>query len=184
MDIRYVGKNLTVTEGMKEHLQSKIARFEKYTPRIVGSYVVLKKEKYLFDVQITLMAKNFQAYGESRQKENIYTAIDQACERVEKQLKRFREKVKDHHRKQAVSKASKKRYPELVLDGGAAGGVRKPVIIRKEGFAAKPMSPEEASLQLELSPQEFLVFWNPETKNVNVIYKRNDGNHGLIEPDF
>lgn len=98
MDVRFSGKNLTVTEGMKQHLQEKLMRLEKYAPRLVESHVILKKEKYLFIVEIALWAKNFRAYGESRSKDNIFAAMDQAYLRIEKQLKRFREKLKDHHK--------------------------------------------------------------------------------------
>ncbi len=96
MDIRYVGKNLRVTEGMKDHLHEKLVKLEKYAPRLVESHVVLKKEKYLYETEITLLAKNWRAYGEGVSKENIYTAIDQAYVRIEKQLKKYREKVKQH----------------------------------------------------------------------------------------
>ena len=97
MDIRFVGKHLAVTEGMKEHLRGKLSKLEKYAPRLVESHVVLKKEKYIFEAEITLLAKNFHAYGDGRRKENIFAAIDVAYGRIEKQLKKFREKIKEHH---------------------------------------------------------------------------------------
>lgn len=90
---------MAVTEGIKDHLYEKLQKFEKYAPRLVESHVVLKKERYLFEAEVTLSAKHFYAYGEGRRKDNIFAAIDQACEKVEKQLKRFREKLKDHHKK-------------------------------------------------------------------------------------
>ena len=125
MDIRFVGKNLTVTEGMKEHLREKLIKFEKYAPRLVESHVVLKKEKYLFIAEITLLAKNLRAYGEGTAKDNIFAAIDQGYSRVEKQLKKFREKIKDHHKHE-----------------------------------------------------------NSSTQKVNVLFKREEGRHGLIGPNF
>ena len=88
-----------MTQGMKDHLDEKLSKFEKYASRLLESHVVLQKEKYLYEAEITLTAKDLRAYGEASSKENIYAAIDQACERVEKQLKKFREKIKDHHKK-------------------------------------------------------------------------------------
>lgn len=105
MDIRYSGKNISVTEGMKEHLQEKLGKLEKYAPRIVEAHAVLEKEKYLYWAEVTLKAKNLRAYGEGKSKENIFTAIDEAATRVEKQLKKYREKVKDHHKKTAARRA-------------------------------------------------------------------------------
>ena len=84
MDIRFVGKNISVTEGMKEHLREKLGKFEKYASRLVESHVVLKKEKYLFVAEVTLLAKNMHVYGEGSAKDNIFAAIDMAYVRVEK----------------------------------------------------------------------------------------------------
>lgn len=180
MNIRVAGKNFTVTEGMKDHLNQKISKFDKYSPRLVESHVVLKKEKYLFVAEITLLAKNLRAYGEASSKENIFTAIDEAAVRVEKQLKRFREKVKDHH-KGGVS--GRKQLAEARgLDTAAEDG---PEIIKVRSLqAVKPMFPEDASLQLQESAKPLLVFQNASTQKVNVIFKREDGHHGLVEPEF
>lgn len=182
MDIRFTGQNLKITEGMKEHLQERLARFEKYAPRLVEAHIFLKKEKYLFEAEITLLAKNLRAFGEGSSKENIFAAMDEASLRVEKQLKKFRAKSKDHKQKDKAS-AKVARAFEMVESETVLGEV-KPKIVRLKEFAAKPMSAEEASLQLDLLPETFLVFLNQETNTVNVIYKRKDGNHGLIEPSF
>ena len=74
MNIRFSGKNLSVTAGMKEHLEEKLGKLDKYAPRLVESHVILKKEKYVFIAEITLLAKNLRAYGEGRSKENVFTA--------------------------------------------------------------------------------------------------------------
>ena len=97
MEIRITGKNLAITEGIKEWVLRKVSRLERYAPRIVESHVILKKEKYFFVAEITALASRLRAYGEGRHKENVYTAIDSAYDRVEKQLKKFREKIKSHH---------------------------------------------------------------------------------------
>ncbi|HOW58478.1 MAG TPA: ribosome-associated translation inhibitor RaiA [Candidatus Omnitrophota bacterium] len=183
MDIRFTGQNLKITEGMKAHLQERLSKFEKYAPRLVEAHIFLKKEKYFLKAEVTLVAKNLHAFGEGNSKENIFAAMDEACDRVEKQLKKFRAKSKDHHRHGAkipikVMRAMKMMESESAVSAGA------PKIVHTETFAPKPMSAEEASLQLELLPENFLVFLNQDTNVVNVIYKRKDGNHGLIEPSF
>ena len=90
MDIRFSGQNLKITAGMKEHLEERLPRFEKYAPRIVEAHVFLKKEKYIFKAEIALAAKDFHAFGMGEAKDNIFAAMDEAYERVEKQLKKFR----------------------------------------------------------------------------------------------
>ena len=108
MDIRFSGKNISVTEGMREHLKEKILKLDKYAPRIVEAHAVVKKEKYVYIAEITLLAKHLRAYGEGKAKENVFTAIDQAAVKIEKQLKKFREKIKDHHKHGVPAAASKK----------------------------------------------------------------------------
>lgn len=183
MDIRFSGKNLKITAGMKEHLEERLPKFEKYAPRIVEAHVFLKKEKYLFKAEITLAAKDFHAFGMGEAKDNIFAAMDEAYERVEKQLKKFRSKSKGHHNKS--SKTSVKIARALgMIESENLLPEDHPKIVRSQDFAPKPMSVEEASLQLEISPKTFLVFMNQNTSTVNVIHKLKDGNHGLIEPGF
>ncbi len=181
---------------MKEHLREKLVKFEKYAPRLVESHVVLKKEKYVYWAEITLLAKHLRAYGEAGSKENIFTAIDQAYVRVEKQLKRFREKLKAHHNNELDFKGERAFADSVDAAASTAANQKtrrkvreaetedRPQVIRSRAFAGKPMSAEEASLQLSLTTKPFLFFQNAVSQQVNIIFKRDDGNHGLIEPAF
>lgn len=188
MEIRVSGHNIDVTQGMKQHLEERLAKYEKYAPRLVESHVVLKKQKYIFEAEITLLAKHLRAFGDGQSRENIFTAIDKASTKVEKQLIKYRAKLKDHHKKglpAPILGSDPKTFGLRPLEGMGkvvkAGELRRPTIVASEAFAAKPMSMDEASMQLEILPESFLVFRNAQTKKVNVIYKMADGNHGLIE---
>ena len=97
MDIRITAKGMTATEGIKDWVHRKVSRFERYVPRLVEAHVILKKEKYFYVAEITVLASHHRVFGEGQDNENIYTAIDWACERVTKQLVRFREKLKSHN---------------------------------------------------------------------------------------
>ena len=88
---------MEVTEGIKNWIFRKASKFEKYSPRLVESHVIVKREKYFYVAEVTVLAKHLRAYGEGSHKENLYTAIDWACLRVAKQLRKFREKVKNHN---------------------------------------------------------------------------------------
>jgi putative sigma-54 modulation protein len=179
MNIRFLGKNMKVTEGMKEHLEEKLSKFEKYAPRLIESHVVLKKEKYLYVAEITLLAPNLRAYGEASSKENIFSAIDQAYLRVEKQLKRFREKLKDHHKHGKVGARIAATIPDNEPEE------ETPRIVKTRSYVAgEPLFPEDAGNLLRDSAKPFLIFQNASTKKTNVIFKREDGNYGLIEPGF
>ena len=183
MDIRFSGQNLKITEGMKKHLEEHLPKFEKYAPRIVEAHVFLKKEKYILKAEITLSAKNFHAFGVGEAKDNIFAAMDEAYERVEKQLIKFRSKSKGHHNRNAKTSEKIARALGMVEAEGILSE-NHPKIVRSSVSTSKPMSVEEASLQLEISSEPFLVFMNQNTNIVNVIHKRKDGNHGLIEPGF
>ena len=183
MDIRFSGQNLKVTEGMKEHLAERLPKFEKYAPRLVEAHVFLKKEKYIFKAEITLAAKDFHAFGMGEAKDNVFAAMDEAYERVEKQLKKFRAKSNGHHKPNS-KKSSRVTRALGLIEGEAVLPEDHPKIVRSSAFAVKPMSVEEASLQLDISPEHFIVFKNQNNNTVNVIHKRKDGNHGLIEPGF
>ena len=108
MNIRISGHKIAVTEGMRGHLRDKLARYEKYTSRLVEAHVILKKEKYFYEAEITLLARNFKAFGDGKSKEHIFAAMDQAAVRVEKQLKKYREKLKSHRIKHAPKDISEK----------------------------------------------------------------------------
>lgn len=184
MEIRFSGKNIGVTQGIKDHLCEKLERLTKYSPRLVSANAVFKKEKNICYAEITVLAKNFRAFGEGAERENIYTAIDQAYGRIEKQLKKFREKIKDHHKEHGEAAVPPKvKTARRILRKGRLEGER-PEIVRLPSFASKPMSVEEASMQLGLTDDPFLVFLNARTSRPNVFIKLEDGNHGLIEPEF
>ncbi len=106
MKIRVTAKKLTVTDGIRTHLEEKLSRYDKFASRLVESHVILKKEKYYYETEITLLAKHFKAFGEGKSKDNVFKAIDQAAERVEKQLLKYREKLKDHRIPGAAKAAS------------------------------------------------------------------------------
>jgi putative sigma-54 modulation protein len=185
MDIRYSGKHLAITDGMKDHLAAKLAKVEKYFPRLIEAHVVLKKEKVMCFAEITLLGKNLRVFGVGREKENIFTAIDQATDRILKQAKKFREKVKDHRKsgrrpaKAEIFSPAGEIEPETAKSAG-----EETDIVPMKPYTVKPMPPEEASAQLMLSGKPFLIFMNSKSQRLNVIFRREDGRHGLIQPEF
>lgn len=106
MEIQITGKGLEITGGIKEWVFRKVSKLERYVPRLVESRVILKREKYFYVAEITSLARQLYVYGEGRHKTNLYAAIDRACERVEKQLKKCRERIKSHHQKKTVLKGA------------------------------------------------------------------------------
>ena len=96
MEIRITAKGMPATEDIKEWIFRKVSKLEKFFPRIVEAHAFLKKEKYFYVAEITLLAKHHRIFGEAQDKNNLFTAIDLACDRVATQVKKYREKIKSH----------------------------------------------------------------------------------------
>ncbi len=98
MKITYTGQNIKISKEVKENIQEKLSRFEKYSSNLIEAHVILKKEKFILYAEINLLAKGLKAVGHGKSDETLFAAIDEAYLKTEKQLKRFREKKKDHHK--------------------------------------------------------------------------------------
>ncbi|MCX5716171.1 MAG: ribosome-associated translation inhibitor RaiA [Candidatus Omnitrophica bacterium] len=170
MQITVVGRHFDVTEPIKKYADSKLFKFEKYTDKIIEAHVMLEVQKFRHMAEITLFLKDFKLTSREESRD-MYASIDAAVNSLHKQLLKLRERIKEHKGKRAVQKLIE---PLLPKD-------RKKKVIERL-FPTKPMSVDEACLELDLFKDNFLVFRNSDTEEINVIYKREDGNYGLIVP--
>lgn len=169
MNIIINGRHMELTENLKNYAQDKISRFKKYLSNITEATVTLSVEKYRHKAEVLLKVDGsfIQAVSIT---EEMYSSIDEVVEKLERQIKRYKEKTVSHRK-------NKKEIPVTEEIEETA----TPVIMRKN-IDVKPMSVEEASMHIGMSDMNFFVFTNAHSGKVNVIYKRNDGNLGLIEP--
>ena len=178
MEITVTFRHMEPTESLKTYAEDKISKVEKYLDFPVEAHIVLGVEKFrhLADVTLSLNGTMIKGVEET---EDMYSAIDQVMDKVEKQVKRYRSKI--------ISRRTENRKDEdRFLMGepeeeGADLALDEPRI-DVEKMIAKPMDPEEAAIQLNMSQKDFQVFRNSESQEINVIYKRKDGNLGLIKP--
>lgn len=184
MQIIITGRHLEVTNALREYVTTKIEKLEKYLS-IVEVHVILSVEKYRHLAEVTIQAKRTTLHGQE-ETGDMYQAIDVVIDKIEKQIKKRKEKIVSRKAKklpkslgESVDNLSEPAEPSL-----KEKSTTPPRIIREENFAVKPMSLNEATLQMGLSPDNFLVFFNHETNQINVLYRRDDGNYGLIEPTF
>ena len=174
MQISIVGRHLKVTEPIKRYIDERLIKLEKYDRKIVEARAIVTVEKYRHLAEITVLSKNFSVVGKG-QSNDIYTSVAAAIDKIEKQLKKHHERVKEHQ-------ATKGIPPALTIPEIEEIKSKKPKVIKRRTFAAKPMSLDEAKAELEvLNNVDFLVFRNANTEKVNVLYKQEDGNFGLIE---
>jgi putative sigma-54 modulation protein len=172
MNIVVTARHLELTPALKSYAEDKVAKFDKFLGNITEAKVILTLEKNVHKAEVLLNANGMMILAESRTGE-IYSAIDEVVEKLEKKVAKFKGKLTSHRKgesKQAAVAAS-----EAPVDEGGR-------IIKHKRFDIKPMTPEEASLQMELMEKNFFIFTNAISGGINVIYKRQDGNYGLIEP--
>ena len=176
MDINVTFRHTEPIESLKAYAEEKIATLDKYLDYPGEAHIVLTVEKFRHqaDITLTVNGTRIKAVEETG---DMYSAIDQVMDKVEKQLKRHLSKIRDR-RTEGV------REEELVSEGETEGTsiLEEEPVIEVEKLEAKPMDPEEAAMQLGFSAQEFLVFRNAKSNEINVLYRRKDGNLGLIEP--
>jgi putative sigma-54 modulation protein len=137
--------------------------------------LTVEKFRHIADVTLSLNGTPIKAVEETG---DMYSAIDQVMDKIENRVKKHISKIRDHRQEGAKAEAASAN--DEAVD--AAGLTQDEPIIEVEKMLAKPMDPEEAAMQLNLLKQDFLVFRNAKSREINVIYKRGDGNLGLIEP--
>ncbi|MCH7504689.1 ribosome-associated translation inhibitor RaiA [PVC group bacterium] len=183
MHITITGRHLKLTVPLKKYIETKAEKFEQYCKPIIAIHVIMSLEKsYQHVAEMTLQTKDAFITGVSESKD-MYASVDLVVEKIKKQLKKHNQKLKDHKRKHKSFRGHM-RMNILASEDNTTTTSAIPKLIRSETFAIKPMGIEEALLQLKILGYDFLTFFNSTTEKVNVVYKRTDGNLGLIEPDF
>lgn len=172
MNIVVNGRHLDITPALRSYAEEKIGKFEKYISNITEAVVTLSVEKYRHKAEVLLKVNGslIQAEGVTGE---IYSAIDEVVEKLDKRVIKYKEKL------QAFRKSDKKGGEVEALGSSPE---REGKIIKYKRFDMKPMNPEEAVDQLELLGKDFFVFANEASGDINVVYRRKDGDFGLIEP--
>ncbi len=173
--INVSGKNLEVTQALRSYAEKKVAKVEKYLNQnqTLSAEVMLRIERGIHIAEVTMNLSGIILRGEGKTAD-MYTSIDAATDRIERQFNKYRTRI---NRKIHGPKLGEIVPPIPDKDKG-------PRIVRTKRFALKPMDTEEAVMQMELLGHDFFVFTNADTDDVNVVYKRRDGNYGLIEPAY
>jgi putative sigma-54 modulation protein len=171
MQVTVVGRNIEATDALKQYATEKFSRLDKYLPKTVQMIITLSVVKKVHHIAEAVIKSNGLLIQASEETEEMYAAIDLLVEKIERRVRRYKEKLVDHKHQ-----TSRGEVPAAEPED------RIPQIIKTKRFDLKPMLPEEAVMQMELLDKDFFIFSNAGSGQVNVIYKRKDGNVGLIEP--
>ena len=175
MNLVISGKNLDITEGLRSAIEEKIGKLERYFTDTTEVHVTLSTEKNRQKIEITIPMKGSIIRAEEVSSD-MYVSIDLVEEVIERQLRKYKNKLIDKEQNAAHLSQS-----FIEADDFEDEDIQ---IIRSKKFAMKPMDPEEACVQMDMLGHNFFVFRNSETDEVNVVYKRKGNTYGLIEPEF
>lgn len=176
MQITVIGRHLEATESLKQYATERFQRIEKYLPQNSHATITLSVIKKVHHIAEAAIKANGVLIQASEETAEMYSSIDLLLEKIDRRVRKYKEKLRDH-----------KHQPTAAAFADAAPAAPHsddhiPRIIRTKRFDLKPMQPEEAVMQMELLDKPFFIFANAGSGQVNVIYRRKDGNVGLIEP--
>lgn len=178
MQLIITGKNMDVPDRLDDYVRRKIGKLERYLNEPAETQVELSEEstknaQQRQVVQVTIFKNGTIVRGEERAAD-MPAAIDAVVDKLERQIKRYKEK----------NAQKKRRAPALPAEEAGTTNAGEPRVVRVKRFPAPPMSEEEAIDQMELVGHSFFVFNNQTNGKLNVVYRRDDGNYGLLQPDL
>ena len=188
MNLSVTFRHMEATDAIKDYAREKLDKIKRYFPDPITAHVVLTTERgyqHLADVVITL--HNGIVLKGKESTEDMYSSIDLVMAKIERQVRRYKEKIRIHKGDAELSDIpvaySVVAASELEVEPEAevAPAVRRPNVVRTDEFPARPFTVEEAVMQMNLLGNTFFVFRNRLSGQVNVVYKRDDGDYGLIE---
>lgn len=175
MNIIVRGKQFKVTDALKNYAVKRVSKLEKYSDDFNDVIVTMSVEKERQRVEVTAPLNGFILRGEE-ETADMYSSIDLVVEKLERQMEKYRKRIGKKRVKTA--KEEPNFLPETEEDFE-----EKDNIVRIKRFQAKPMSVDEAVMQMNLIGHNFYVFLNADTEEMNVVYRRKDGNYGVLEPE-
>jgi putative sigma-54 modulation protein len=201
--IQVTGRHVSVTDAMKEYCRRRLAGLHLDYPKIIEVQMILDVEKYRHMAEVILHCSNHITLEASTESDDMYASIDQVVDKIARQMRKYKTRLMRHHRprrhsvrhlEEKVLRWEWSEAPEEVIEvvqqsAPENGEVQPPEssgpqVVHSEKYPVKPMFIDEAVLQMEMSSKQFLVFLNAKTEKVSVIYRRKNGDFGLIEPTF
>lgn len=175
MKVKVIGRDIKITNALREIVEKKLSRLDKYFKPEVEAHVTMSVVKSTHTVEVTIPFNGVYLRAEEKD-EDMYSGIDLVLDKLERQIRKQKTRIEKRiHGDAMMFNVIPKAYNDEEDE---------PSIVKTKRFAVKPMSPEEAVLQMDLLGHNFFVFKDADSNDVSVVYKRRDGNYGLIEPEF
>ncbi|MEA1971242.1 MAG: ribosome-associated translation inhibitor RaiA [Thermodesulfobacteriota bacterium] len=177
MQTSFTFRNMEAGEWLKDYVSKKLARIERYIDKPVSTHVILSVEKFRNVAEIKLSARNIALQGKEEAKE-MTLAVDNVIDKIERQMKRHKEKTRNH--KDATSMGESMAPGEMPVEEYDEYD-ENPEVVEVRKVVLKPMSLEDAILEMDESGNMFVIYRDSSSESVSVIYRRDDGKYVLIE---
>ncbi len=178
MELKIRGDKIKITQSMKDYIEEKLSKLDKYLEKSndVCANVMVKVRGHEQKVEITIPLKSFILRSEETQ-EDFYAAVDKTIDKLERQIRKNKTRLMAKHEKASFDF----NFDSIVVEKKEEKDQRK--VVKRKTIEVKPMSEEEAIIQMELLGHEFFMYKDSETMEVAVVYKRKDGNYGVLEAE-
>lgn len=166
------GKNIDVTPALRDYVEKRLGKLDRFLENMGEAIATLVVEGDSHKIEVTIPVNGMLLRGEEATAE-MYSSVDLVVEKMERQIERYKGRINRRNGRALTNTVEIERFDD-----------ESPQVIKTKRFAIKPMALDEAIMQMNLLGHDFFVFSNAETEQTNVVYKRKDGNYGLIEPEF
>ena len=181
MRVDYIARKVTLDDSFRQLTEKKLAKITKYFNDILDMRVEVSQERHLYEVDMFVKGKDFDIKATTQHKE-LTAAVQDGVDKLEMQARRAKARLKDHKARGGEVRKVQDWEVEVIETDSATTG--PPQIVERSSIPIKPMAVEDAIIQLDRSSDKFMVFRNANTDRINVLYRRSDGNYGLIAPEF
>ena len=178
MELNIRGDKIKITKAMKDYIEEKISKLDKYLEKgkDVKANVIVKVKGHEQTIEITIPLKSFILRSEETQ-EDFYAAVDKTIDKLERQVRKNKTRLMTKHEKASYDF----NFDSIVVDKKKEKEDHK--VVKRKTIEVKPMSEEEAILQMDLLGHQFFMYKDSETMDIAVVYKRKDGNYGVLESE-
>jgi putative sigma-54 modulation protein len=179
MEVHIISRNYSMDDSIKQYIRKKLNKFSRFYSQIYSCEVILEEEKQNKKCEIVLALNKKHKVVATETSPDMHASFDNAVDNATKQLTRLHDKIFSSRRKLTLKNIIM--GPVMKIKGGDRPDSE---IVNVDTYADKPMSPEDAKLELKMTGAEFIMFKNADTGDTNVLYRKSDGNYGLVEPKF
>lgn len=183
MQIQITARHVDVSDKLKSYIRSRVEKLDKFIDGITDVHVILSSEKYRQIAELNVHSRGNIYLSAMEASEDLKSSVTQAIEKVQSQAKKQRAKKISKKRRRAARAQGEGTFNVIVGESPASSGNQPSEIIESRRFVIKPLTVDEAVIEIEAEGAEFLVFRNASSSRTNVLYRRPDGNFGLIDPE-